>query len=206
MGWSEVFSSLGRANDNKRLLFVLTRMGLGILLLSDISFNSTYPAVYEFPIERAGLTPLNTSLTNTPHFNETATAEFWWYFPALLTDSKRVYPVAPLHCSGDLCRSLLVPGTMDNMVYDPSQPNITQDTYPQAISYIQNDAPGYQVEFYPVDTETDPPLSLYDDCRVYGLDFMAVQICLKKVNNSFIAGNNSLKLLLTPPSLDSMPH
>jgi hypothetical protein len=124
---------------------------------------------------------------NAFQFNQTATANFWWYFPALLTDSKRVHPIAPVHCSGEMCNSFFIPGSMPGIKFDPSQPNITKQDYSNAIAYIQEDAPGYHVEFYPIDTENDPSLSL-SDCRVYGISFMAVQVCLKKVNHSMLAG------------------
>lgn len=161
---------------------------LGILLLSDISFKSTYPAVYNFPIERAGLSALNTSLVDIIGFNLTATAELWFFFPALLSDSKRVSSVAPLDCSpGETCNSFFIPGSMDTILLDPSQPAISKDSYPKAISYIQNDAPGYQIDFRPIKLENDPPMSL-DDCHLYGISFMAIQICLKQVGTSFMAG------------------
>jgi hypothetical protein len=179
-----------------RMLFALLRSGLGVLLLSDISFKSTYPIVHQFPIARGGLSPLNTSVVYTHFFNMTATAEFWWYFPALLTDNKRVKPVAPLNCSGNMCNSFFIPGSMTTLQFDPQLPPITQDSYPEANSLIQNDAPGYQVEFKPIDANQDPPM-LTTDCRVYGISIMAIQICLKKVDSSIMAGTPTENSLLT---------
>ena len=96
---------------------------------------------------------LNTSLVDVIGFNLTATAEFWFFFPAFLSDSKRVKNVAPIDCPpGEMCTSFFVPGSMNTILLDPSQPSISQDSYPKAISYIQNDAPGYQIEFRPIDT------------------------------------------------------
>lgn len=54
---------------------------------------------------------------------------------------------------------------------------------PDAISYIQNDAPGYQFDFYPIDPAVDPPMTI-DDCRVYGIFNTALNICLKQVNET----------------------
>ena len=167
---------------------------LGILLLSDVSFKSTYPEVHSFPIQRAGLAPMNTSVINHDKFNLTATAEFWWYFPALTTDVKRVKAVTPLNCTN--CDSYFIPGSMASIVLDPSQPIISQDDYPNALAYIQTDAPGYQIDFYPIDRVNDPYMTL-DDCRVYGVDFLAIQICLKETNGSMLVGNlfsNSMAL------------
>ena len=68
-------------------------------------------------------------------------------------------------------------------------PNVTtppSDAFPNAIGYIQNDAPGYQIDFYPMDSEEEG-ITL-NDCRVYGLNSLAIQICLKQANESLLAG------------------
>ena len=172
---------------NRRLFFTLLRCAMGILLLSDISFRSIYPSVKQFPILRAGLSSLNVSLVNTAEFNLSATADFWWYFPALLSDSQRVAGVPPISCSGESCHSYFLPGSMATIILDPQVPAITPDTYPNAIAYIQNDAPGYQIDYYPIDPDTDPPLDL-NDCHIYGLNNLALQVCLKSSGSSLLAG------------------
>ena len=164
---------------------------MGILLLSDISFKSTYPGVHTFPIIRAGMTPLNSSVIFTHEFNLTATAEFWWYFPALLTDVKRVRPVAPLNCTTKDCLSYFIPGSLSTMYLDPSLPLITANDFPKAISYIQNDAPGYQLDFQYIDRNKDPPIMM-SDCKVYGITKTAIQICLKKDGPSILGGTSPL--------------
>ena len=83
--------------------------------------------------------------------------------------------------------SYFLPGLISTIAYDPSQPSITTGSFPNAVSFIQNDAPGYQVDFVPINTETDPPMTS-DDCKVYGISSLAVQVCLKKVDTSFMAG------------------
>ena len=171
----------------KRLFFLLVRGGLAVLLLSDISFKSTYHTVYQLPVERAGLSPLNTSVSTTPFFNQKATSVFWWFFPSLLTDGQNARSVAPLNCSGTPCTSFFLPGLMNTIEFDPSQPSITTSSFPDAVSFIQNDAPGYQLDFVPINIETDPPITS-DDCQVYGISSLAIQICLKRVDTSFMAG------------------
>jgi hypothetical protein len=127
-------------------------------------------------------------LTLTDQFNITATAQFWWYFPAVLSDSLTVQPATPLNCSGDQCQSFFFPGSMRNILLDPKLPPIGSNEYPGAISYMQNDAPGYQIDYSPLDP-TDSPITLAD-CRVYGIEIMAIQICLRKSNNSLLAGRS----------------
>jgi hypothetical protein len=162
-----------------------------VILLSDVSFQSTYSPAHQVPVNSAGLAgAMNTALVGTPAFNLTATAQFWWYYPALLTDGQNSRAVTPINCTGDNCNSFFLPGPMALIEFDPSQPVVTTDQYPVATAYIQNDAPGYQIDFEPIDYEHDPPMTL-DDCKVYGTNTIAVQICLKKVNSSFLAGTST---------------
>jgi len=69
----------------------------------------------------------------------------------------------------------------------PDLPPITKNDHPDAVCYIQNDAPGYHVEFYPMDPARDPPLTP-NDCQVYGIDSMAIQICLMNNDSGMTAG------------------
>lgn len=170
----------------RRVFFTLLRLAMGILLLSDVSFQVTYPSIMTLPVLRAGLSPLNVSIVNTSIFNETSTTEFWWYFPALLSDSQRVTSVPPLNCSGEACHSYFLPGSMAAIALDPNLPAITPDRYPDANVYIQNDAPGYQIDYYPIPDE-DPSIILAD-CNLYGADNVALQVCLKSAGSSLLAG------------------
>ena len=181
-----------------RLIFVFVRCALGVLLLSDVSFKSTYHGVHQVPVLVAGIGgAMNTTFAKAPAFNITAPAQFWWYYPALLTGGTTSKAVAPLNCTGNNCNSFFLPGLMSLIEFDPSQPVITADQYPDAVSYIQNDAPGYQFDFAPIDYHHDPPMTL-DDCRVFGTNGTAVQICLKKMNDWFMAGKSGLYTILTP--------
>jgi hypothetical protein len=163
---------------------------LGILLLSDLSFKATYPPAYQFPIESAGMSPLNTSVVNTTYFNQTATGEFWWYFPAFLTDNKRIRGVPPPdNCTTqDECLSYFLPGSMSSIKYDNNTAPIPKNQYPKAVAYIQDDAPGYQIDFQQIDRVNDPTMVMDTDCRLYGVPQTAIEICLKKVDQSLLAG------------------
>ena len=61
--------------------------------------------------------------------------------------------------------------------------------FPEATAYVVNDAPGYQIEFYPI-SSSDPQL-MTGDCQVFGTPFSALQICIEKVDSHLIAGNIS---------------
>jgi hypothetical protein len=166
-------------------------VALGIILLSDVSFKATYRTVHEFPVIQAGQSPMNAFIVNAPWLNITAPPEFWWYLPAMLADGKLSHPVTPLSCSGNDCSSFFLPGTLSTIIFDPQSPNITESDYTIAKAYIQEDAPGYQVEFYPIDETRDPSFTL-EDCRAYGISTLAVNVCLKKSGRSLLAGSHSL--------------
>jgi hypothetical protein len=145
----------------------------------------------------AGLSPINSSLSEYPYFNLTATTTFWWYFPALLTDVKRVRGVAPLNCSGtdNECLSYFLPGSMTSIQLDPSQPVLLPTEYPQGTAYVQVDAPGYQMDFQKIDRVNDPYMTLLD-CHLYGIPEVAIQLCLKENGNEILAGNLPIPLNL----------
>jgi hypothetical protein len=169
-----------------RLIFVVVRGALGVILLSDISFKTTYPAVYSSGITQAGLAPLNVSVTTLPQFNSDATTEFWWYFPSLMTDTARVTTIPPLICSTPPCLSYFLPGSMGLVILDPELPPIGKNNFSDATAFIVNDAPGYQIEFTPVTTQ-DLPLE-GNDCKIYGIPGAALQICAKAVGSELIGG------------------
>ena len=180
---------------------MILRGALGVLLLSDISFKSTYPGILDIPVQRAGLSPMNSSVFQTQNFNSSATAEFWWYFPALLSDTKRVGTVQSIvPCSGLHCGSYFMPGSMMVVLLENGTTLPSPDAYPDAICYIQNDAPGYQFDFYPIDSVNDPPITMAD-CRVYGVWNMAVNICLKQVNETSLLTGTLLPLV---PNSDTL--
>src|SRR5947207_12710299 len=89
-----------------------------------------------------------------------------------------------------------MPGSLSSVVLDPTRPPIAKDQYPKAISYITNDAPGYQVDFQRIDRFNAPDMMM-SDCRLYGWDSAAVQICLKTYGHSILAGKFTLSLPLT---------
>lgn len=82
---------------------------------------------------------------------------------------------------------------MSSIVLDPTQKVVTGNDYPGALASIQDNAPGYQLDFYPIDTVDDPYMTL-DDCQLYGVDFLAVQVCLKEApGGSMLAGTSFIQ-------------
>ena len=79
-----------------------------------------------------------------------------------------------------------MPGRAVNIVRDPSEPSVTTENFTDATALIQYDAPGYQVEFSQIQA-TSPAMTL-NDCRLYGISDVAIQICMMNENSSFLAG------------------
>jgi len=130
---------------------------------------------------------MNTSLLKEWTFNDTIADSFWWSFPSILADGTVSTSVSPTKCSGDSCSAYFFPGPLKLVKFDPSVPAITPSDFPNAKAYIQKDAPGFQVDFYPLE-QSDPPMTLAD-CRIYGLSFITLQLCLKSVDSSILAGS-----------------
>jgi hypothetical protein len=172
---------------NSRIVLTLLRILLGIILLSDLSFQATYNTVHQFAVIQAGQSQMNASLAHERFFNISDVPGFWWYFPSLLVDAQVSQSVQPLSCSGPSCNAFFLPGPLSTVLFDPTLPNITNSEYSEATSYIQPNAPGYQFDYFPIDKNVDPAFTL-DDCHVYGDSTLAVQVCLKKSNASLLAG------------------
>ena len=131
-----------------RIFLTLLRALLGVVLLSDVSFKATYRELQEFPILQSGLTSMNTSLVQDPDFQYIATGNFWWHFPSMMSYS---YPVSPVSCSGAFCQSFFFPGPISLIKFIPDAPAITDADAPLANSFIEQNSPGYQIDFSPVD-------------------------------------------------------
>lgn len=166
----------------------MLRIALGVVLLSDVSFRASYRPVHQVSVIQAGLSPLDPSFAHTEMFGSFGTDYFSFYYASLLSDGKVARSVAPISCSDPSCQAFFIPGPTSVIQFDPAQPNITASLLPAASAVIQYDAPGYQIDFSPIDYQNAPPITL-EDCHLYGIDGLAMQLCLKDFNGSIIAGN-----------------
>jgi hypothetical protein len=168
-----------------RLLLTSLRAALAVLLLSNVNFQSTYREIQDYPLEQAGLTSMNTSLLQDPGFKYFATSDFWWHFPSMMAYNR---PVTPLRCSGESCQAFYFPGPLSAMRFRPEL-SMTDADFPAGTTFIQKNAPGYQIEFSPIDEKTDPPIDPTSDCQIFGIPVVAVRLCLKENNDfSYSAG------------------
>ena len=82
---------------------------------------------------------------------------------------------------------------------------VDKHNHTEANLFVQNNAPGYQIDYYQIDLANDPKMTL-DDCRLYGLESVALQICLKKVDTSLMAGGFSTLSSLLTISVEFLPY
>ena len=139
---------------------------------------------------------MTTNIINADFFPDQITAQFWWYFPAVLIDGKSAKPISPSpNCMSDKCTSYFLPGYISLVNYVDGY-NLTASNYSDAGTFITIDAPGYQLDFAPPDP-SDPPVTL-QDCELLGYPKLSVEICLKQIDQStFIAGTSFLHIGLT---------
>lgn len=165
---------------------------LAVVLLADVSFIPTYHELQQYPLLQSGLTEFNSSIVNDPNFSDYITPNFWWHFPAMFSYS---HAVAPTTCSGKDCKAFFFPAPMSLLKFPPNSTNVTNQDSPSATTFIEKNSPGFQIEFSPIATKTEPPVTL-DDCQVFGTPFLAFQLCLKHSNESILAGNKSIEKVL----------
>lgn len=163
-----------------RVIFAIIQVVLGFILLTDLSFVLMYRPVYPFAVQFAGLSPLNSSLTKVPNFNETVEG-FTMHWPGVLTNTQSLIPITPL-CSGPNCQSYFLPGKIN---YNPNFPTPKASEYPNASLLAQIGAPGYQLDFEILDADGNSSITM-EDCVIYGIDAVAAQICFKAISDDSI--------------------
>jgi len=126
------------------IFFLCLRSLLGFILLSEISIKSTYYDILTFGLQTAGLTPLNATLSE----DGITRLVFWYNLPNFIPNSKYVVPIDPISCSGSGYNTYFAPGGIEDILLENyTNPEIPLEYYPEADSYLQKDAPGYQIEF-----------------------------------------------------------
>jgi len=166
-----------------RIFFLCLRSLLGFILLSEISIKSTYHDILTFGLQTAGLTPINATLAE----DDITRLVFWYNLPNFIPNSKYVVPIDPISCSGSGCNAYFAPGGLEDILLENyTNPEIPLEYYPEADSYLQKDAPGYQIEF---DSSVAGLELSVDDCRVYGTQDLAIAVCIKSDKDSIVMGS-----------------
>lgn len=98
--------------------------------------------------------------------------------------------IGPLNGSQQSCQSYFIPGPV---VTDPTMPPGPTINGSDGTVLIVNDVPGYQIDYSPV-TSDDPILLPDVDCNLYGMEWAAIQICVKQVGTSLIVCETKIDL------------
>jgi hypothetical protein len=119
-----------------RIFFILLHAGVGIALLSNVSFISAWRTVQPLSFHASGLGPINASLAiGADNYYPLG---FWAWFYGLLVSPNYATFIPPIHCSGSNCASYFLPGAI--YVVDPS-PTSFQD-HQEATAFVVNNSPG----------------------------------------------------------------
>ena len=166
------------------------RITLSIVLLSNPAFETTYKQVGPQNRVVAGLAPFNISI---PGIAEETQGLFTYYTHGFLANPQIATIVDP-PVNQPHYFSYIIPGPLwkvsitdlENQVITPL--DLTDQQRDDANAYLVVGAPGYQLDYSPLDID-----EIFDnqiDCRVYD---NSLQICVKNPDNRhLIAG--------TPPS------
>lgn len=158
-----------------------------------INYQRVYTPGATIPVF-AGLTPTNASVV--PFIATSVQCIYFaqWAY-GLLANSQFVTGIEPVSCTGSDCTAIFLPGGLGTVRLQTSNLNVTflnGTNLPDSSAVIINNAPGYQVEFFPID-----PSYLFDphDCSIYGEEREdGFQVCVASENSSLLAGmyNESL--------------
>jgi hypothetical protein len=179
--WSAKRYSTFLVYSNSRLVFIALEASIGTALLYHVSFRTYWHQVYEFKVDVAGLSPLNTSLAAGFQFF------FWVPFLGVLEDTTSVASIPPLWCSGieANCSAYFFSGGLRGV---SPNPYALQD-HPEADGFVVHDSPGYQMEFASLEQASFSS----SDCQLYGYHTAAILICFAQSGNGHVAGYSTFE-------------
>lgn len=162
------------------LFFVVIHTIVGIALLTNVSFRTSWQVIQQVPLQAAGLGPLDPYETN-----DYGVAYFWYFYSGVLSDPSLVTAIPSHSCtSSSECLSLFFPGGTNTISPHPAT---LQNQSEEASAFIVFNNPGYNVEFYPIQGEAVFDTST--DCRSYVFsEQQGLGLCVKRQGNAFIGG------------------
>lgn len=169
----------------------LFQLALVVVLLSNPSFETAYKQVGPTNQIIAGLGPFNTSI---PKVAEETQGLFTYYTHSFLANQQIAAMVDPPitardHFSYVIQGPLWKVGIMESGVVARTPLDLSERERDDANAYLVIGAPGYQMDFSPIETEVG--FTRHIDCRVYD---NTMQLCVKNTDNGdLIAG--------TPPEV-----
>ncbi|KAI9770897.1 MAG: hypothetical protein M1840_002601 [Geoglossum simile] len=154
----------------QRLLFITISLVMGVILISNITVKNVYSPNNDQKIQIVGgLTPILTESLTGLISPSVINVYFMEFTRTIITDSTFVISVEPLSCSGKDCFPIFLPGGLDVVRIQGEGPNSTLFSGLQvgdSTSVLIYDAPGYQLEFSPI--ENDFSFNTSADCSMHG--------------------------------------
>ncbi|KFY92697.1 hypothetical protein V498_04812 [Pseudogymnoascus sp. VKM F-4517 (FW-2822)] len=167
---------------------------LGLVLITDVTFKNMYtavPSIAHVPV-MAGLAPL--SVEFLPYVPPALISIYaGTYSAGFLTDPRFVANMEPLHCEGDTCLSIFLPGGLHTVRVASGGKNSTlfrgEIGGGEYESIIIDQAPGYQVEFYDL---PDNYKFKKEDCTIYmteiGYSNYGLYVCIAAHGSDLLSG------------------
>lgn len=156
----------------------------------NVTFRNVYSSVSEKVPVYAGLAPINPAVAILAPAS-LMTLFSITYSMGFITDPRVVTGIPPKTCSGNDCSAVFLPGGLELVYLDPQEEFdntnfFNQQELDDLTSILVYDAPGFQVEFSPVESNYtfDP-----EDCKMYGETVRdGFYICLASRGSDLLAG------------------
>lgn len=148
-------SFLTKIHANGSIFFSFLHFAVGIVLFTEVTFRRSWHSLDSFPLLTAGLSPINSTLTqiSTP-------VSFWQYgVSSVFADTTQVIQVpqyARLTCVSYFCT-----GGMG--VVEPIPQYWAENPQELVTEFVTIDAPGYQLDYY----DYEPPSYTFGECQIY---------------------------------------
>ena len=142
---------------------------------------------------QAGLVPLNLTILNLIPQSDISVYFSSWS-NGILESSKFVTRGSPIVCSGDNCTSIFLPGGIEIARLRNGNPNSTLLNTPglpltAGTAILVNNAPGYQIDFYPPDS--DFSFNNKTDCALYGQTRgQGMYLCVGSTDAALVVGKS----------------
>lgn len=158
-------------------------------MLGDISFDTVYNPVETSPVV-AGLAPINITLLALHLPPAVAWIYFSTYSISILGNSNFVTGIEPIDCIGINCKSVFLPGSLQlarRLDEFSGTINLNATLFNSAPAVLIYNAPGYQLDFFPVDEGF-----VFDkttECNTYGQTRgQGLYLCIGSKNSTIVAG------------------
>ena len=159
----------------------------------DVTFQNVYEPIDTIPVI-AGLAPINYTILFSNIPKAVACLYLSNYANGFLGASNFVIGMAPVSCSGDNCTSIFLPGGLllarrTDEGLNGTLLNLNASLINTGQAIVLNNAPGYQMEFFPVDEGFS--FNPTTDCATYGqLRGNGLHLCTGAHNAAFVVGKN----------------